>query len=110
MASISVPPVDTNGLVGADEGLADRLGGRHIGGDRAHEVARAHRLVLEGEVDHAVGLSGGGPQTVEVVEIAAAHLGAERGDGLSGCIRAGQADDLVAVVEKFGDDGGGDVA
>jgi hypothetical protein len=31
-------------------------------------------------------------------------------DGLSGCIGPGQADDLVAVVEKFGDDGGGDVA
>ena len=35
---------------------------------------------------------------------------AERGDGLSGCIGAGQADDPVAVVAKFGDDGGGDVA
>jgi hypothetical protein len=66
--------------------------------------------VLEGEVDYAIGLSGGGPQTVEVVEISAAHLGAEHGDGLSGYFRAGQADDLVAVVEKFGDDGGGDVA
>ena len=61
-------------------------------------------------MDHAVGLSGGGPQTVEVVEIAAAHLGAERGDGLGGCIGAGQADDLVAIAQKFGDDGGGDMA
>ena len=98
------------GLVGADQGLADRLGGRHVGGDRAHEVAGAHRLVLEGEVDHAVGLGGGRAQAVEVVEIAATNLGAERGDGLSGCVRAGQADDLVAVAQKFGDDGGGDVA
>ncbi len=61
-------------------------------------------------MDHAVGVSGAGPQTVEVVEVAAAHLGAARGDGLSGCIRAGQAHDLVVIVEKFGDDGGGDVA
>jgi hypothetical protein len=61
-------------------------------------------------VDHAVGLGGGGLQTVEVVEVAAAHLGAERGDDLSGGIRTGQADDLVAVVEQLGDDGGGDVA
>ena len=66
--------------------------------------------MLEREVDNAVGLSNTCPQTVEVVEIAAAHLRPERRDGLSGCIRAGQADDLVAVVEKFGDDGGGDVA
>ena len=61
-------------------------------------------------MDHAVGLGGGGLQTVEVVEIAAAHLGAEGGDGFCGGIGAGQADDLVAVVEKLGDDGGGDVA
>ena len=71
---------------------------------------REQSLVLEGEVDHAVGLGGGGLQTVEVVEIAAADLGAERGDGLGGGVGAGQADDLVAVVEKLGDDGGGDVA
>ena len=55
-------------------------------------------------------VSGAGPQTVQVIEIAAAHLGAERSDGLSGCIGAGQADDLVAVAQKFGDDGRGDVA
>ncbi len=66
--------------------------------------------MLEGQVDDAVGLGGGGRQTVEVVEIAAAHLGAERRHGLGGGLRAGQADDLVAVVEQLGDDGGGDVA
>ena len=63
-------------LVGADQGLANRPGGCQVGVDRAHEVAGTHRLVLEGEMDDAVGLSGSGRQTVEVVEVAAADLGA----------------------------------
>jgi hypothetical protein len=66
--------------------------------------------VLEGEMDDAVGLSGSGRQTVEVVEIAAADLGAHGGNGLGRSVGAGEADDLVAVVEKFGDHGGGDMA
>jgi hypothetical protein len=66
--------------------------------------------VVEGEVDHAVGVAGGGLQHFEVIEIAAAHLGAEGGDGRSGCLGAREADDLMAVGEEFGDDGGGDVA
>jgi len=61
-------------------------------------------------MDDAVGLSGSGRQTVEVVEIAAANLGAHGGNGLGRSVGAGEADDLVAVVEKFGDDGGGDMA
>ena len=66
--------------------------------------------MLEGEVDHAVGLGRGGAQAVEVVEVTAAHLGAERGDRVGGGVGAGQADHTVAVAEQFGDDGGGNVA
>ncbi len=33
-----------------------------------------------------------------------------RGNGLGRSVGAGEADDLVAVVEQFGDDGGGDMA
>jgi hypothetical protein len=40
---------------------------------------REHPIVLEGQMHHAVGFGGGGLQTLEVVEVAAAHLGAERG-------------------------------
>ena len=54
--------------------------------------------------------SRGGFQPVEVIEIAAENLGAHRGDGLGGGVGAGKADDLVAVAEELGDDGGGDVA
>jgi len=66
--------------------------------------------VLEREVDDAVRVGGAAAQPVEVVQIAAADLRAERGDGLRGGIGAGEADDLVAVGEKFRDDGGGDMA
>jgi hypothetical protein len=61
-------------------------------------------------MDDAVGLSGSGRQTVEVVEIAAEDLGADGGHGLGRRVGAGEPDDLVAVVEKFGDDGSGDMA
>ncbi len=61
-------------------------------------------------MDDAVGLSGGDRQTVEVVEITAADLGSDGGNGLGGCVGAGEADDLVAGDEKLGDDGGGDMA
>jgi hypothetical protein len=61
-------------------------------------------------VDDPVGLRGGLPETVEVVEIAAANLGTKGRDGLSRCVGAGEPDDLMAVVEKLGDDGGADVA
>ena len=105
-----MPPVDTKGLSVPIRVSPIALGGGHVGVDRAHEVAGPHRLVLEGEMDDAVGLSGGGRQTVEVVEIAAADLGAHGGNGLGRSVGAGEADDLVAVVEKLGNDGGGDVA
>ncbi len=105
-----MPPVDTKGLSVTDQGLADRLVGGHIGVDRAHEVAGTHRLVFEGEMNDAVGLSGRGRQTVKVVEIAAADLGTHGGNGLGRGAGAGESDNPVAVVEKFGDDGTGDMA
>ena len=54
--------------------------------------------------------SGSGLETLEIVEVAAANFGAERRHGLNRSVRAGEADDLVTVVEQFGNDGGGDVA
>jgi hypothetical protein len=66
--------------------------------------------MLEGEVDHAVGLSGRCLETIEVVEIAATDLGSKSGDGLSRGVRAGETDDLMCIADEFGDDGGGDVA
>ena len=70
----------------------------------------AREVVVVAEVDDAVGGRGAGAQAVEVVEVAAAHLGAERGDRRGGGVGAGEADDLVAGGEQLGDDGGADPA
>jgi hypothetical protein len=92
-------------FVGADQCLAHRLDRCEVGVDRAHELTCAQRLVLEGEVDDPVRLGGCLGQRVEVVEVAAADFGAERGHGLGGRVRTGEADDLVAVGEQLGNDG-----
>ncbi len=55
-------------LVRSDQRFAhggDRL---EVCGDRAVEVAAGHPVVLEGEVDYTVGIAGGRPQDVEVVQ------------------------------------------
>ena len=44
------------------------------------QVARPHQVVLEREVDDAVGRLGGRPQPVEIVQVAAPDLGASRGE------------------------------
>lgn len=59
---------DDERLVGACEGLAERLDGRAVGGGGSGEVAAEGDVVLEGEVDDAVGRFGGVAQDVEVVE------------------------------------------
>ncbi len=61
-------------------------------------------------MNHAVGLGGRRRQTVEVVKIAAPDLGAHRSNCPRRSVGAGEAYDLMAVVEQLGDDGGGDVA
>ena len=98
---MSVPPVPTNGLPEPSRAapiasIASRSSAI------ASEVSPRHRLVLEGQVDDAVGLGGRLVQAVEVVEVAAADLGAgglERGGRAVG---AGQADDLVAGPSSSG--------
>ena len=60
-------------LTGADENLAHRLDGTQIRLDGAEEVAE---VVVEGQVDDAVGCGRARAQTVEVVEVAAVRLGA----------------------------------
>jgi hypothetical protein len=54
--------------------------------------------VLEGEVDDAVGLRRRLPEPLQVIQISSADLGAEGGDRLGRGVRAGQADDLMAVA------------
>ena len=73
------------GSPGADEGLARTLqrlphgfDGTQVGGDRAGIVADLHRLVLEGQMDDAVGRRDRLPEAVEIVQVAAPDLGAQR--------------------------------
>ena len=97
--------------VGTGQGRAHRLDRAPVGGPGGRKVALAEcDLVLEGEVDHAVGLVGRLGQDVGVVEVAALDRGAGSVEFLGGRIRAGQAHDVVAGLEEFGDDGGADPA
>jgi hypothetical protein len=98
------------GLARAGERLGEHLHGRQVGGRRAHVVAGTHGVLLEGEMDDPVRGGSGFPETVEVVQVAPVHAGAE------GCQRggrhlgSGQADDLVSGLKQFGDDGRADMA
>ena len=93
--------------VGAHQGRADRVDRRQV---RLRGRRHAGEVMVVAEVDHPVGLGRPGPQAVEVVQFAAVYLGAERGDGGGGALRSREAEDLVAGVEQFGDDGGADPA
>ena len=110
IASISVPPVVTNGL--SVPTRASPIAWVAAMSESTAPMKSPVRIAscLKARWITPSASAAAWPETVEVVEIAAADLGAEGGDGLSGCVRAGQADDLVAVVQQFGDDGGGDVA
>ena len=61
-------------------------------------------------MDDAVGGLGRGAQTVEVVQVAADELGAPLGEPGGGGVGAGQADDRVAVLPEFRDEGGADMS
>ena len=60
--------------VRAGERLAEDLDGAAVRVGGALEVAREGDVVLEREVDHAVGRGRARPQAVEIVERAALHL------------------------------------
>ncbi len=98
------------GLIGVGEGVAERFRRRHVGTDRALHVATLHQVVLESQVDDAVGLGRGLLQPVKVVERPSPHLGADRLELRGGVLGAGEADDLVARLEQLGDGWGADVA
>ena len=90
------------GPVGPCERLAEDLHGTAVRVGGALEVARECDLVLEGEVDHAIGLLRATAQHVEVVEGAAQRLGARAAKSIGGGIRASEPDDLVVGAEELG--------
>jgi hypothetical protein len=56
------------------------------------------------DVDDTVGVGGRLLEPVEVLEVAATHLRAERGQRRRGGVRPGQAGDLVPGGNELGDD------
>ena len=96
------PGGDDERPVGAGERLAERLDRAAVGVGRALEVARERDVVLERQVDHAVGRAGCLAQCVEIVERAALNLSAGGAERSGRGIRAGQAEDLMAGAESSG--------
>jgi hypothetical protein len=72
---------DEERSIGTRQRLAERLDGAAIRVGGALEVPGEGDVVLEGEVDDAVGRGRGIPQAVEVVEGAAMHLCPGGGEG-----------------------------
>lgn len=96
--------------VGTGEGVAEGLDGTAIRVGGALEVAAEGDVVLEREVDHAVRRGSRVPQAVEVVDRAALHLDARRGEGCRCGVRTSEPNDLVTCVEELGNDSGSDPA
>jgi hypothetical protein len=101
---------------GGDERLArpvehrgKRLDGGEVGRGRAGVVARPHQVVLEGEVDDAVGRSGGLAQPVEIVQVAAPDLSAGGLERPGRAVGARQPHDLMPGLQQLGHDGRADV-
>ena len=92
-------------LAGSRERVAEGVQDGEVGGDRGGPVAGAHPVVVEREVDHAVGIRGRLGQPVEVIKVTAVHGGAERGHGRGGLIGPREAGDVVSGGNEFGDDG-----
>jgi hypothetical protein len=88
------------------ERFTDRLDGTKIGRHRPHEVtAEQGEVVLEREVNHAVGVPRRLSQPIEIVEGAAPRLRPGRCDGFGRRLGAREADHLVARGQQIADDG-----
>ena len=67
-------------------------------------LGEAREVVIEGGVDHGVRAARPGAQAVEVLERAALDVGTLRRQRLGPLVGAGEAQDLVARLDQFGDD------
>ena len=81
-----------------------------VRGDRGGPVPGAHPLVVEREMDNAVGVRGRLGEPVEIGEVTAVYRRAERGHGGRGRIGSREACDVVPRGDEFGDDGGTEMA
>src|ERR1035441_6588098 len=95
------PGCDDQRSIRASQRLPERLDGTAIGIGSVLEAARESDVVLEREVDHAIGFDSGTAQAVEVVEGAAMHRCPGRGERSGRGIRASQPDDLMARTDEL---------
>jgi hypothetical protein len=93
-------------LVGAREHVDHCPHRCQVGLGRPRHVAGHHPVVVEGQVDDAIGGLGRGAQ---VVEVAADDIGTPLGEAGRGRVGAGQTRDRVAVLEEFRGERGADV-
>jgi hypothetical protein len=89
---------------------ASGLDRRKVGSKRALEVTGVHLFVLERQMDDAIRGRNGFSKTVEIIERAPMHVGAQCLDCVRRAVRSGQTHDLVAGFDQFGDNGGSKMA
>jgi hypothetical protein len=96
---------DEQRTVGAFQHGADRLDGAPV---LRAVLSELRKVVIEGRVDHAIGLLGAAPETVHIVERAAMHFRTRRAELSRALVRARQAEHLMAGGNQILDDGGAD--
>ncbi len=101
---------DDERLAAAGKGLAEGLDGCAVGAGGAGEIPGEGDVMLEREVDDAVGRARGVAEDVEVVERSRAHFGARGPQGLGRSAGAGEAGDDVAGGDQVGDEPAADPA
>jgi hypothetical protein len=90
---------------GSSERMAERLNGAPVQLSGGRIVGK---VVVEGQVDDAIGCRGTGRQAIEVLEIAPMHLCPGRRHCPGRGIRTRQAHDLMAGVDELGNNRGTD--
>ena len=98
---------DEQRAVGAFEHRAERLDGAPV---RRAVFGEFREIVVEGGMDHAIRPGCSAAQTVQILDVAAKHLGAAGGERPGARLRTRQAKHLMACSEKFLDDGRADKA
>ena len=101
---------DDERSIGVREGVGEDLDGLAVGLGGGEKVTGKGEFVLEGEVDHTVGLTRGGSQRLEVVERAASNVHAGRLQRGGRLVGSGETDHVVTGVAQFRDYGRADPA
>ena len=94
-------------LAGSGQCVADSVQYGEVPADGRGVVTGAHLLMVEREMDDAVGVRGRLGQVVQVIEVTPVHARAERGHGRRGGVGSRQAHDVVPGGDELRDDGRG---